>query len=283
MKSNVPTNQPDPGALLRVRQLSKSYVRGNLWSRRVPVEAVREVEFEVSSAQTLAIIGASGSGKSTVARCVAGLERPDAGEVWIDGTDIAQLGTRELRPFRSMVQMIFQDAATSMNPRFSAAEVIEEPLLLKGEGRAERRAAAEELIQKVGLPADWLERSVMEFSGGQRQRLAIARALTLQPKLLVLDEAWCGLDLSMQAQIANLLLDLQAEHSLSYLLISHDLTLVAGIPDAIAVMSQGRIVEAGNTQQIICDPQHSETKKLLRSANATEYKPLPALSQGASA
>jgi peptide/nickel transport system ATP-binding protein len=130
MKSNVPTNQPDPGALLRVRQLSKSYVRGNLWSRRVPVEAVREVEFEVSSAQTLAIIGASGSGKSTVARCVAGLERPDAGEVWIDGTDIAQLGTRELRPFRSMVQMIFQDAATSMNPRFSAAEVIEEPLLL---------------------------------------------------------------------------------------------------------------------------------------------------------
>jgi peptide/nickel transport system ATP-binding protein len=283
MKSNPPTNQPATGALLRVRKLSKRYVRGALWRGRVPVEAVQDVQFEVDCAHTLAIIGTSGSGKSTIARCVAGLERPDAGEVWIDGTDITQLSIRELRPFRSTVQMIFQDAATSMNPRFSAAEIIEEPLLLKGQRQAERRAAAEELIKKVGLSADWLERSVMEFSGGQRQRLAIARALTLRPKLLVLDEAWCGLDLSMQAQIANLLLDLQAEHSLSYLLISHDLALVAGMADATAVMSQGRIVECGSTQQIISDPQHSETKKLLRSAKAAECKPLPALSQGASA
>lgn len=288
MKSNPATNQSATGALLRVRNLSKSYVRGNLWRGRVPVEAVQDVQFEVDCAQTLAIIGASGSGKSTVARCVAGLERPDAGEIWMDGTDVAQLSFRELRPFRSMVQMIFQDAATSMNPRFSAAEVIEEPLLLKGHGRAERRGAAEELIQKVGLPAEWLERSVMEFSGGQRQRLAIARALTLRPKLLVLDEAWCGLDLSMQAQIANLLLDLQAEHSLSYLLISHDLALVAGMADATAVMSQGRIVESGSTQQIIGDPHHAETKKLLRPAQAAACKlqlPLSKLSQskGASA
>lgn len=281
MKSTPSTNQPATGALLRVRNLSKSYVRGNLWRGRVPVEAAQDVAFELDQARTLAIIGASGSGKSTVARCVAGLERPDAGEVWIDGTDIAQLGSRELRPFRSLVQMIFQDAATSMNPRFSAAEVIEEPLLLKGQGRAERRVVAEVLIQKVGLSAEWLERSVMEFSGGQRQRLAIARALTLRPKLLVLDEAWCGLDLSMQAQIANLLLDLQAEHSLSYLLISHDLALVRGMADATAVMSQGRIVECGSTQQIISDPQHIETKRLLSAANADKYK--RQFSKGASA
>src|SRR6185312_4625915 len=222
-------------------------------------------------------------GKSTIARCVAGLERPDAGEIWIDGSDIAQLRPRELGPLRSLVQMIFQDATTSINPRFSVAEVIEEPLLLKGWNRTDRRDLAAELIKKVGLSADWLERPAAAFSGGQRQRLAIARALTLQPKLLVLDEAWCGLDLSMQAQIANLLLDLQAEHSLSYLLISHDLSLVAGMADAIAVMSQGRIVEAGNTQQIICDPQHSETKTLLCSAKAAEYKLLPSLSKGASA
>jgi ABC-type glutathione transport system ATPase component len=247
----------------------------------VPVAAVRDVDFQIGCARTLAIIGASGSGKSTVARCVAGLERPDAGEVWIDGSNIAQLGSRELRPFRSMVQMIFQDAATSMNPRFSAAEVIEEPLLLKGKSRAERRDTAEELIKKVGLSTEWLDRSAAEFSGGQRQRLAIARALTLRPKLLVLDEAWCGLDLSMQAQIANLLLDLQAEHSLSYLLISHDLSLVARMADAIAAMSNGRIVESGSTQQIISDPKHTETKNLLSSAKAAEYK--LQLSKGASA
>ncbi|HEY1799294.1 MAG TPA: dipeptide/oligopeptide/nickel ABC transporter ATP-binding protein [Terriglobales bacterium] len=280
MTSDLPTSQQS-NSLLRVRKLSKSYVRGNLLRGRVPVEAAKDVHFEVDCAHTLAIIGASGSGKSTVARCIAGLERPDVGEVWIDGTDIAQLSFRELRPFRSVVQMIFQDAATSMNPRFSAAEVIEEPLLIQGQHREERRHIAETLMKKVGLSADWLDRSAAEFSGGQRQRLAIARALTLGPKLLVLDEAWCGLDLSMQAQIANLLLDLQTEHSLSYLLISHDLALVARMADTVAVMSHGQIVESGSTQQIISGPQHTETKKLLNSAKAAEYK--PQLSKGASA
>ena len=189
MTSNPVTNQAALDALLRVRKLSKRYVRGNLWQGRVPVEAAKDVEFEVGRARTLAIIGASGSGKSTVARCIAGLERPDVGEVWIDGTDIAQLGFRELRPFRSVVQMIFQDASTSMNPRFSAAEVIEEPLLVQGQHREERRPIAEALMKKVGLSAEWLDRPAAEFSGGQRQRLAIARALTMRPKLLVLDEA----------------------------------------------------------------------------------------------
>jgi ABC-type glutathione transport system ATPase component len=281
MTSNRSPNQPATDALLRVQKLSKSYVRGNLWKGRVRVAAVQDAQFEIDRARTLAIIGASGSGKSTIARCVAGLERPDAGEIWIDGSDIAQLRPRELHPFRSLVQMIFQDATTSINPRFSAAEVIEEPLLLKGWNRTDRRDLAAELIKKVGLSADWLERPAAAFSGGQQQRLVIARALTLRPKLLVLDETWCGLDLSMQAQIVNLLLDLQAEHSLSYLLISHDLALVAQMADATAVMSQGQIVETGSTQQIISDPQHTETQRLLSAAKVAAYQ--PQLSKGASA
>lgn len=265
--------------LLRVQGLSKSYVRGSLFKGRQRVKAAESVNFEVGCAQTLAIIGASGSGKSTVARCVSRLERPDAGRVWIEGNDIAQLGFQELRPFRSQIQMIFQDAVTSMNPRFSALEVIEEPLLLQGRSQAERRAIAETLMGEVGLSAEWLDRVATEFSGGQRQRLAIARALTLRPKLLVLDEALSGLDLSTRAQVANLLLDLQVAHSLSYLLISHDLGLVAHMADAIAVMSEGRIAESGPTKQIVNSPAHPETRKLLASTQKAESR----LAKGASA
>jgi ABC-type glutathione transport system ATPase component len=247
----------------------------------VPVTAAREIDFEVNSGRTLAIVGASGSGKSTVARCVTRLEWPDSGQILIDGTDIARLGSRKLLPFRSKIQMIFQDAATSMNTRFSASEVIEEPLLIQNRNRPERRDSAAALMKEVGLSTDWLDRPVMEFSGGQRQRLAIARALALRPKLLVLDEALSGLDLSTQAQIANLLLDLQAAHSLSYLLISHDLTLVARMADTIAVMSEGQIAESGETQRIISHPEHPETRKLLAAAKAAERK--LELSKGASA
>jgi ABC-type dipeptide/oligopeptide/nickel transport system ATPase subunit len=197
----------------------------------------------------------------------------------MDGADIANLSSREMFPFRSKIQMIFQDAITSMNPRFSAAEVIEEPLLIQGRGLAERRDIAQKLMHDVALSPQWLDRPVMEFSGGQRQRLAIARALTLQPKLLVLDEALSGLDLSTQAQIANLLLDLQSAHSLTYLLISHEMSLVTRMADDIAVMANGRIVETGPTPQIRDDPKHPETKNLLASVKAAELK----LAAGASA
>ena len=219
------------------------------------VQAISQINFEIAAGQTLALVGASGCGKSTVARCITRLERPDSGHIWIDGTDIAKLGSRELFSFRSKIQMIFQDAITSMNSRFSAAEVIEEPLLIQGRCRAERREIAKALIRDVALSPEWLDRPVMEFSGGQRQRLAIARALTLQPKLMVLDEALSGLDLSTQAQIANLLIDLQSKHSLTYLLISHEVGLVARMADDIAVMANGQIVEAGTVQQILTDPQ----------------------------
>jgi ABC-type glutathione transport system ATPase component len=257
--------------LLRVKGLCKQYVRGGLWRKRVPVGAVRCVDFDIPRGQTLALVGDSGSGKSTVARCVTRLERPDSGQILIQTTDIAQLDSRDLVPFRSGIQMVFQDAVTSMNPRFSALEVIEEPLLIRAQtgcNRQSRRDLARDVMVEVGLSPDWMNRSILHFSGGQRQRLALARALTLRPQLLVLDEALSGLDLSTQAQIANLLLDLQAAHSLTYLLISHDLALVTRLADVIGVMSEGQTVEVGPTQQIISSPNHAATKKLLASAKA---------------
>jgi peptide/nickel transport system ATP-binding protein len=238
------------------------------------VAAVRCVDFEIPRGQTLALVGESGSGKSTVARCVTRLERPDAGQILIEGTDIAQLDSCDMVPFRSGIQMVFQDAVTSMNPRFSALEVIDEPLRIRAQGaqggrnRQGRRDLVRDLMVEVGLAPDWMNRSILHFSGGQRQRLALARALALRPQLLVLDEALSGLDLSTQAQIANLLLDLQAAYSLTYLLISHDLTLVARLADVIGVMCEGQTVEVGPAQQIISSPTHAATKKLLASAKA---------------
>lgn len=258
---------------LCVKGLCKQYVRGGLWRKRVPVAAVSGVDFEIPRGRTFALVGESGSGKSTVARCVTRLEKPDSGRILIQGTDIAQLHSRDLLPFRASIQIVFQDAVTSMNPRFSALEVIEEPLLIQrqrsqGEYNPQnRRDLARVLMEEVGLAPDWMHRSILHFSGGQRQRLALARALALRPQLLVLDEALSGLDLSTQAQIANLLLDLQAAHSLTYLLISHDLALVARLADVIGVMSRGQTVEVGRTQQIITNPNHAATKKLLASAN----------------
>ena len=270
MGSNLP-NPPGPrDPLLRVRKLRKHYVRGRLWRGRVPVVAVDGVDLEISGGQTLALVGESGSGKSTVARCVARLEKPDSGQIWIGEHEIADLGSRQLPSMHNQIQMIFQDAVMSMNPRFTAAEVVEEPLLIQGQDEQWRRDTALKCIDEVGLSRAWAGRSVMDFSGGQRQRLAIARALVVRPKLLVLDEALTGLDLSTQAQIANLLLDLQASHSLTYLLISHDLGLVARMADAIAVMSAGRIVEAGPAREMMTAAKQKETRRLLASARAAQ-------------
>jgi ABC-type glutathione transport system ATPase component len=259
-------------SFLRVIGLSKSYVRGGLWKKRVQVAAVASADFEIARGQTLALVGESGSGKSTVARCVARIERPDAGRILMRGTDIAQLSSRALLPFRSGIQMVFQDAVTSMNPRFSALDAIEEPLRIQREtssNRRERRDHVRGLMIEVGLSADWMDRPIANFSGGQRQRVALARALALCPMLLVLDEALTGLDVSTQAQIANLLLDLQSAHQLTYLLISHDLPLVGRLANAIGVMAGGRIVEVGPSDQIILNPIHAATKRLVASAKAT--------------
>ncbi len=262
------TTREDAQQLLRVEKLSKSYVAPGRWLRRARANAASDIDLEIQAGRTLALVGSSGSGKSTVARCITRLERPDTGHIWLNGVDIARLRRRDLAAIRPNIQIIFQDAITSINPRFLAAEAIAEPLRIQGKDRSHISSITESVMREVGLSPDWLARSVMDFSGGQRQRLAIARALTTRPKLLVLDEAFTGLDLSIQAQIANLLLDLQAAHALSYLLISHDLMLVGGMADTIAVMSHGRIVEQGTTPQVLADPEHDETKKLVTSANA---------------
>ncbi len=275
LSTHPPTYSPlggSPESLLRVIGLRKSYIRGALWQKRTPVAAVISADLEIAPGQTLALVGESGSGKSTVARCVARIERPDAGQILMQGADIAQLSARALLPFRCRIQMVFQDAVTSMNPRFSAVEIIEEPMLIRRETVRDRRSRARALMIEVGLSPDWMHRSILDFSGGQRQRLALARALTMRPQLLVLDEALTGLDVSTQAQIANLLLDLQTAHQLTYLLISHDLALVARLADVIGVMAEGRIVEAGHAQQIISNPTHPATRKLLASAEAAAAK-----------
>jgi ABC-type glutathione transport system ATPase component len=268
-----------------VSGLRKKYIRGRVWRKSVPVAAVSGVDFEIAQGRTFALVGESGSGKSTVARCVTRLERPDSGRILIEGTDIAQLPSRDLLPFRSRIQIVFQDAITSMNPRFTALEIIEEPLLIQSQnGRSDynrhsRRDLVRATMAEVGISSDWMHRSILHFSGGQRQRLALARALVLRPYLLVLDEALSGLDLSTQAQIANLLLDMQAAYSLTYLLISHDLALVARLADTIGVMSAGQTVEVGTTQQIITSPTHAVTKTLLSSAQTAAFN-LAAVTRG---
>jgi len=272
METDANAMKPPVAPMLHVSCLSKSYRRkGAIWQRSDVVVAASEVDVEIFAGKTLALVGSSGSGKSTVARCVTGLEKPDAGQIWLEGTDIAQLDSRELRSFRPKLQMVFQDASTSMNPRFTAAEVIEEPLRIQKQGdKSARRTRTKELMQEVGLSPQWADRSAMDFSGGQRQRLAIARALALKPTLLVLDEALSGLDLSTEAQIANLLIDLQAAHSLAYLLISHDLALVTRLADTIAVMAHGKIVEHGPAAQVIASASHSETRALVESTRAAQ-------------
>src|SRR5258705_3284270 len=261
MADNLQIHEAAQTPLLQVHSLSKHYLAGGRWFNRVPVTAVDKVDFVIGQGQTLGLVGSSGSGKSTVARCVTGLEQPDSGHIWFEGVDLARLTGSQLRCVRLDVQMIFQDAVTSLNPRFSALEAIEEPLQIQGKARSERREVAETVVKEVGLSPAALGRRVMDFSGGQRQRLAIARALTMRPKLLVLDEAFSGLDLSTQAQIANLLLDLQAAHGLSYLLISHNIALVAGMGGALSVIAPGRGVGSGEGPPVAGKTPHQQTPR----------------------
>ena len=252
---------------LRVERLSKYYrLASKIWQGSRGLQAASEISFQITPGKTLALIGSSGSGKSTLARCVTRLERPDEGEIWLGDIEIARLGARDLRPIRAKIQMIFQDPVLSMNPRMSALEIIEEPLLIQCRGTPEdRRERAAQLMSEVGLSSDWLGRRITEFSGGQKQRIAIARALTIGPKCLVLDEALSGLDLATESQIVDLLLELQATHSLTYLLISHDLTLVTRMANSIAVMAGGRIVERGPANEMLAHPTQPETRALVAS------------------
>jgi len=241
MQSDLPQSRE---SVLRCTHLSKRYVQGGWLSKnRREVRALNDVTLSVRAGSTLALIGGSGSGKSTLARCLTCLEQPDSGEVWFAGKNVAALTHRERIAFQRQVQIVFQEPAASLNPRLDALAIVSEPLLIAGKSKKQRHERATYLMHLVGLPDDSAKRLPSEFSGGQRRRLAIARALALEPSVLILDESLSGLDPSIQAQISNLLAGLQETYHLTYICISHDLDLVAHLADEIAVLHQGQIIK----------------------------------------
>ncbi|NEW72091.1 ABC transporter ATP-binding protein [Streptomyces rapamycinicus] len=229
--------------------------------------AVDGVSFAVPPGGALGVVGESGCGKSTIARAIVRLLRPTRGRILLDGTDIAGLPERRLRPLRKRVQMVFQDPYGSLDPHLTAEEIVAEPLRLNGvRSGAERARRAAALIDQVGLPAGALQRRPAEFSGGQRQRIGIARALASGPELLVCDEATSALDVSVQAQVLQLLRELQAEQGLAYIVISHNLGVVREISSEVVVMRAGRIVESGPTDRVLSAPAEPYTRALRRAA-----------------
>ncbi len=258
--------------LLRVEGLAKSYVqRRPMTNAKYVVRAFEDVSLAVARGATLAIVGESGAGKSSLARCMALLEKADRGEIRYAGKNAAALADSDLLPLRREIQLIFQDPTAALNARFSAAEIVAEPLVIQRIGsKNERRERAIELMRRVGLPAESAEKSPLEFSGGQRQRLAIARALALEPRLLIFDEALSSLDLANQKMILALLADLQASHALTYIHVSHDLRLVAQFAEEVAVMYAGKIVEHAPASQLFARPAHPYTRDLLRAMPSLE-------------
>ena len=253
------------------KALTQDYhVPGGMFARAKTVRAVKGVDFAVEKGKTLAIVGESGSGKSTLARIVALIDSPSSGVLKIDGQEV-DIGRKRLTPeMRSKVQMVFQNPYGSLNPRQKVGDVLMEPLLLNTSYPAsERRDRAEAMLAKVGLAPEHYNRYPHMFSGGQRQRIAIARALMLNPALLVLDEPVSALDLSVQAQVLNLLADLQEEFELTYVFISHDLSVVRYIADDVMVMNQGEAVEQGTREAVFADPQHPYTRQLFAATPIT--------------
>jgi ABC-type glutathione transport system ATPase component len=262
-----PSSRGSVNAVITTRGMSKRHRQRKLFSRnQFIVDALIDVNLEVVTGRLTALVGESGSGKSTLASCLALIEKPDAGEIWFEGKEISWNSPRKLVELRPRIQMVFQDSAGALNPTFTAAEIIAEPLEIQRLMRPpEIRSRVYELMEEVGLLPEWANRKTSEFSGGQRQRLAIARAIALKPTLLILDESLSGLDLCTQAQIINLLMDLRESYALSLLLISHDLGLVGQVADYVAVMHQGRMVEQGCREEIFATPTHSATQRLLAS------------------
>ncbi len=256
-----------PRSILRIEKLAMYFpIREGVLGRiKSYNRAVDEVSFSITKGQTLGLVGESGCGKSTIARCVLRLYSPTSGKIIFDGKDISKLKANQLRLIRNDLQMIFQDPMDSLNPRHTASEIIEEPLLINNFNKIYREKRVLELLDIVGLPRESLKKYPFEFSGGQKQRIGIARALALRPKLVVCDEAVSALDVSTQAQILNLLLDLQKEFGLTYLFISHNLAVVKHMSDKVAVMKSGKIVEENSSGKIYNEAAHPYTKKLISS------------------
>ena len=258
--------------LVSVRGLEKHYYEQDTLIDRllrndpVAIRAVDGVDFDVYPGETLGVVGESGCGKSTTAETLMRLREPTGGSVTFDGEEVFEMDDAQLAAFRKRAQVMFQDPFSSLDPRMTAGQIIREPLEIHGVGtRAERRERAADLLERVGLSADQTDRYPHEFSGGQRQRIGFARALALEPEFIVLDEPVSALDVSVQAQVLNLLSDMQAEFDLTYLFIAHDLSVVRHICDRVAVMYLGEVVEIGPVDEIFEDPDHPYTEALLES------------------
>ncbi|MDB2552679.1 ABC transporter ATP-binding protein [Paracoccus sp. (in: a-proteobacteria)] len=260
--------------VLSVEGLNKTFVTGSggLFGKPRVVRAVRDVSFDLHAGETIGIVGESGSGKSTVGRCLTRLIDPDGGRVMIGGADIALMSGAELRDKRRQLQMIFQDPFSSLNPRARVSRILTEGLIAYGTGRAQAMERARELLGLVGLDPSAMHRFPHEFSGGQRQRIGIARALALEPSIIIADEAVSALDVSIQAQVLDLLAELKARLNLSMLFITHDLRVAARICDRIIVMQKGAIVEVGPTGKVLHDPDTAYTRSLLDAIPGQEYE-----------
>ncbi|AYG81893.1 Oligopeptide transport ATP-binding protein OppF [Streptomyces hundungensis] len=254
-------NGTAPQPLLSVRDLRMHFPGRR--ARSAPVRAVDGVSFDVAAGETLGLVGESGCGKSTTGRMIVRLLEPTSGTIAYEGQDISRLSRRELRPVRKDLQMVFQDPHSSLNPRQTVARVIADPLLAHGSSESAARTRAAELMDLVGLIPEHMDRYPHEFSGGQAQRIGIARALALDPKLVVADEPVSALDVSVQAQIVNLMERLQKELGLAYLFIAHDLSVVKRVCDRVAVMYLGRVVEIGAKERVYAAPAHPYTQALL--------------------
>jgi oligopeptide transport system ATP-binding protein len=260
--------------ILEVAGLSKSFpLPGSFFSGRVStwVKAVNNVSFNIEKNSTVGLVGESGCGKSTVAKSIILLYKPDSGKILLDNEDLVKMKQKELRNKRKEIQMIFQDPYSSLNPKWSVDRIIEEPLIINKIGSSiERKKKVKKLLEIVGISSKWVNKYSYEFSGGQKQRISIARAISLNPKLLICDEPVSALDVSIKAQILNLLIDLKKEYGISYLFISHDLGAVKYISDTIAVMYLGKIVELTDADKLFKNPLHPYTKALLSAANTPD-------------
>ncbi len=253
--------------LVEVKNLQKHFIlSGEWWGERVTVDAVSGVSLSIFRGETLGLVGETGCGKSTIARCILRLVEPTGGSVSFDGVDILSLTPRELQPYRRRMQMVFQDPFASLNPRKTVFSILEEPLIIHGERNSRVRwEKVERIAEQVGLEPKLLRNYPHEFSGGQRQRICIARALILEPDFVVCDEPVSALDVSVRAQILNLLCELQEEMHLTYLFITHDLSVVHHLSHRVAVMYLGKIVEVAPTEELFSNPLHPYTQALLAS------------------
>jgi ABC-type oligopeptide transport system ATPase subunit len=265
--------QPGSGrTLVEVRHLIKHFTRGGgLLGTKTIVKAVDDISFAIEEGETFGLVGESGSGKSTTGRCMLRLIEPTSGEMLFRGENVLAFGRSRMRAARRDLQMVFQDPYSSLNPRMRVGDIVEEPLIIHGIGaKTERRAKVAELFGLVGLDPTLLARYPHEFSCGQRQRIGLARALALNPSFVIADEPVSALDVSIQAQVINLLMDLQERLGLTYLFIAHDLRLVRHICNRVAVMYLGKIVEMGVTESLFEAPQHPYTKALLSAVPVTD-------------